>query len=145
MKCPALAAGLDGAHRAVWLVLLLLLLTGAQNSAPAGQQPIPNQMGQRPGNPFSDSTDVDPVEAQKRLRGLNAERQRSMVSDADKLLKLVTEFNAGLAGENSGQLTSTQLRQVVEIEKLAHNVKQKMALNVGPAPATPDLFSPQIR
>ena len=38
-----------------------------------------------------------PVEEARRLRALNYARQKGMVSDAKKLLKLTTELNAEIA------------------------------------------------
>ena len=52
---------------------------------------------------------VDPIETEKRLRALNAERQKSMVSDTNKLLKLASELNAEINRENPDSLTPAQL------------------------------------
>ena len=64
--------------------------------------------------------------AEKRLRALNTERQKQMVADAAKLLKLAKELNEEVAASNSNTLTSEQVRKVAEIEKLARSVKQRM-------------------
>jgi hypothetical protein len=71
--------------------------------------------------------DTDPVFIAKRQQALNAERQKSMVSDADKLVKLARQLDAEVASNPTDQLTPAQLHKVAEIEKLAHNVKAKMA------------------
>jgi hypothetical protein len=58
-----------------------------------------------------------------------------MVSDTNKLLKLVNELNAEIGQTNPDSLTPSQLQKVAEIEKLAHNVRDKMSTSVrGAAP-----------
>jgi len=58
---------------------------------------------------------------------LNAARQSSMVSDADKLLKLARELDEEIAASNSSTLTQAQLRKVAKIEKLARSVRVGMS------------------
>ncbi|MGA2167001.1 MAG: hypothetical protein ABSG62_02240 [Terracidiphilus sp.] len=123
------------ARQALCLALLLVLPGGAQNgpgSTPRGSgvQPI----GQRVGGGLEEMGTVDPIEAEKRLRALNAERQKSMVSDTNKLLKLASELNAEISGENPDSLTPAQLSKLAEIEKLAHRVKDKMSTSVRGVP-----------
>lgn len=82
----------------------------------------------------NDTDNFDPVIAERRTRALNIERQRQMVSDATKLLKLAQELNSEVASANSGEFTPDQLRKIGEIEKLARNVRERMAAAVGDAP-----------
>jgi hypothetical protein len=104
-----------------------MILTGwAQYSASGNGSPIqilsnPRQQG--PGG----SLESDPVFLEKRLRAMNIDRHKSLVSDTDKLVKLARQLDAEIASNPSNQLTSEQLHKVAEIEKLAHNVKTKMA------------------
>jgi len=63
---------------------------------------------------------------QRRLRALNAERQKELVSDANKLLKLTAELNNEVRHNKSDSFTPDQLRQLAKIEKLARSVKDKM-------------------
>ena len=138
-------AGWQG-HRAIalafWLSLPLPMLLGhAQTqSNPQGVRLAP-QVRNPPGYPATDSdTPESPVDAD-RIRLLNTERQRSMVSDTNKLLRLVNELNAQIAGNNEDSLTPAQLRKVAEIEKLARNVKEKMSTPlVAPPVYRPPLF-----
>jgi len=74
--------------------------------------------------------DTDPVEEERRLRLLNAERQKSLVSDTNRLLKLARELDAEVNHANPGLLDQAQLTKVAEIEKLAHKVKEKMSTSV---------------
>jgi hypothetical protein len=86
---------------------------------------------------MSSPDDFDTVFAEKRLRALNIERQRQMVADADKLLKLAKELNDEVAASNAGTLTPEQLHKIAEIEKLAHSVKERMTAGSAPPPVVP--------
>jgi|HubBroStandDraft_5_1064220.scaffolds.fasta_scaffold75208_2 hypothetical protein len=112
------------------LALLTTIRSGSQN-APGSNPRLPAQpVGVPPGGGLDDSPAGDSVEEAKRLRALNADRQKSMVADVNKLLTLVNELNAEIARGNPDSLDSSQLRKVAEIEKLAHNVKDKMSLSL---------------
>ena len=70
------------------------------------------------------------MQDERLLRALNADRQKSMVSDANRLLRLAKELNAEIARTNPDSLSLDQLRKMAEIEKLARNVKEKMSTSV---------------
>jgi hypothetical protein len=57
-----------------------------------------------------------------------------MVSDADKLVKLARQLDAEIASNSTDEMTPEEMRKVVEIQKLAHNVKEKMAQSFGGGP-----------
>jgi len=78
---------------------------------------------------------VDTIFRERRLRQLIAAQHKAMVSDTDKLLKLVIEFNAEIDNSTPAALTPEQLRMVAEIERLAHSVKDKMRSSVQVTPA----------
>ncbi|MGA2672093.1 MAG: hypothetical protein ABSE99_02590 [Terracidiphilus sp.] len=120
------------ALQALGLVLLLALPGGAQNPN-GGAPPVTGPSYQRPSG-FGPFDDTGSAEEEKRLRALNAERQKSMVADAAKLLKLAGELNSDVNGAAPGTLTPEQLRKAGEIEKLAHNVKEKMSTSVRTTP-----------
>lgn len=80
---------------------------------------------------------------EKRLSALNVERQKSMVSDANKLLQLAGELNAEVTSANSESLTRAQLHKLGKIEKLAHGVREKMSDSLTPMYQPPGL--PTIR
>jgi len=75
--------------------------------------------------------DYNPIMTERRLRALNMERQKEMVSDTNKLLRLARELNEEVAGQKSEALTLNQLHKVAEIEKLARNVRDRMTSAVG--------------
>ena len=102
----------------------------------AGQSPYPpsTRLGQQypdSGSPFGQDSNSP---EQKRIRMLNAERQKALVSDAEKLLKLAKELNDEVAGD-SGPMSDEELRKVGEIGKLAKSVKEKMSYSVGGYPS----------
>jgi hypothetical protein len=69
---------------------------------------------------------IDPLFQERRMRQLAKETHKSMVSDTDKLLALVTELSSEISTTNPGAFTPDQLKKIAQIEKLAHNVKEKM-------------------
>lgn len=122
------------AQAVIWFALLLAWPDGAL-SGQSGQHPsLPQPIGQPVGGGLQDIPNGDLADDERLLRTLNADRQKSLVSDANKLLRLVNELNVEIARSNPDLLNSTQLRKVAEIEKLAHNVKDKMSTSVQRAP-----------
>lgn len=70
------------------------------------------------------------VLTERRLRALNTQRQKLIVADTDKLLELAKELNDEIAKSKTGAYTPAQLHKIAEIEKLARNVKTRMANGV---------------
>ena len=90
--------------------------------------------------------DTDPVMEEKRLKALNAERHKSLVSDTNKLLKLARELDEEVNHADPGALDQAQLIQVAEIEKLAHKVKEKMSTSVrGTTDSQSSPYYPPVR
>lgn len=56
----------------------------------------------------------------------NAERQKRLVGDTERLLVLTNQLKASISDSGSETLTPEMLRQMDEIEKLARNVKNRM-------------------
>jgi hypothetical protein len=119
---------------------VLVLLTVAANVVPAQYTPSPRV--QAPGHPgFGDGPNLDPLSESKRMKALNADRQKSMVSDTEKLVKLARQLDAEIASNPTDGLTPQEVQKLAAIEKLAHNVKTKMAQSFG---GGPELKSPII-
>lgn len=136
---PSLCWGLG---LAMVFVIVSTLAVRSQSGSPRG---IINRPAPMPTDPAS-SGDYDPTQMERRLTALNIERQKQMVSDTNKLLKLARELNEEVAANSSAMLTGDQLHKIAEIEKLARGVKQKMADGVGqstPAPQMPIGMPPQ--
>jgi hypothetical protein len=127
-----------GRRQAVRFAVSLALLLGipVAGQAPVQQLPQPNgsPLGQRYPDRSGPFGGPETPPDQKRLRQLNVERQKSLISDAAKLLKLARELNEEMAGADSSSMTDAQMRKLGEIAKLAHNVKEKMSYSVGGAP-----------
>jgi hypothetical protein len=123
------------------LILVMTLIVGAKCCAPAGQIPVQDQLNQRPQSPFGDMGNDDPVVVEKRLRALNEERQKNIVSDAAKLLKMAKVLNSEVESSDPASFTPEQMHEISEIEKLAHSVKEKMRFAVG---GEPTFREPQI-
>jgi hypothetical protein len=83
---------------------------------------------------YGDGPDLDPLSEAKRMKALNTDRHRSMVSDAEKLVKLARQLDAEIASNPSDGLTPQELQKLAAIEKLAHTVKVKMAQSFGGGP-----------
>lgn len=124
----------QGVRSVLGLILLLGLPVAGQSPYPQFPSANNGQYGQHypdSGNP----SEQDPNSPeQKRIRALNAARQKSLVSDAEKLLKLAKELNDELAQSDSGTMNAQQLHKVEEIGKLAKSVKEKMSFTAGGFP-----------
>jgi hypothetical protein len=137
--------GFIAACLAPCLTLLVAVPAGAQ--AHPGTPSLPTLPSGVPANSREDY-DIpsnDPAEEARRLRALNVERQKRVVSDANKLLKLTTEFNAEIARANPESLTPAQLRKLAEIEKIAKDLKQNMSATVMPSTDPRSLIDPRLR
>lgn len=66
----------------------------------------------------------------KKVRQLNALRQKTMVSDAEKLLHLAQQLNDDEATGRTTLTPGERLRMAAEIERLAREVKDKMSFAV---------------
>ncbi len=119
--------------QATTLTILLLgacATVSAQNNGrlPGSAPGVPPQnqtppFGSAPGN------DNNPIaaEIQHRMTITRAnERQKKMVADTDQLLALANELKAEMDKTNSITLSVQVIKKADEIEKLAHDIKQRM-------------------
>jgi hypothetical protein len=118
-----------------WVLCFTLLL-----AMPGGSQTGSPQHSRMP-QPFGDhsldddqGTPGDPIWEAKRLRLMNADRQKAVVSDTGKLLKLAHELDSEISSASPDSLTADQIRKLEEIEKLARSVKDKMRESVRGTP-----------
>jgi hypothetical protein len=134
--------GAGWAAQALLWALCFALLEMAQNGS-GQQRPILQQpIGQPVSGGLDDVPVGVPVQNERLLRALNADRQKSLVADTNKLLRLVNELNAEIAHTTPDSLSAAQLRKMAEIEKLAHNVRDKMSTSVRGTPAFEPPFQP---
>jgi hypothetical protein len=118
---------------------VLLALSSKAQSLPGSNRPT---FSPPPTAAADDPSSQDEADHEKMLRVLNAERQKSLVADTNKLLRLVKELNAQIASSNPIQLTSDESRKLATIEKLAHSVREKMSTSVRGLPAYQPLSHP---
>ncbi len=108
------------------------------------QSPLGSSRASQPSPTPIPPPSLDSTFQQRRLRALNAERQKELVSDTNKLLKLTSELNAEVSHNETGSFTPEQLRQLAKIEKLARSVKDKMCNPVQASIFEDDFPQPSI-
>jgi hypothetical protein len=67
---------------------------------------------------------------EKRFAKLNVQRQKEMTSDTEKLVALANQVKAKMDKSAQDALSMESVRQVEQIEKLAHSVRDKMRASV---------------
>jgi hypothetical protein len=120
---------------AVWLAAVGLWLGAAaagqaQRSGSGQQQQQQQQQVQQqtlPGLTQDDSSNSLTKRTQEELeKGRNADRQKKLVEDTQRLLALANELKVQVDKSNKDTLSLDVIRKADEIEKLAHSVKEKM-------------------
>ena len=61
-----------------------------------------------------------------REKGRNADRQRKLVEDTNKLLEMATSLKQSVDKTNKDTLSIEVIKKAAEIERLAHSVKERM-------------------
>jgi hypothetical protein len=120
-------------------IALALALLAACTAHAQGGPPVIHPPLAQPVNPnasgLDDRSEPDPEDAARRIRALNNMRQKALVSDTNKLVKLASEFEADIHKANSDSLTPEQLHKLATIEKLARSIKEKMSIPVAELPS----------
>ena len=136
-KSPLCRAPIRPAHgkmraRAPIVIGIFLLLMGADwafNQAPTGGRD-PSYDTPRIG-PNSNAAAIpplyDPAEQQRELQALNAERHKSMTSNAKKMVEIAQALDDEVSKKNPDSLTPDELSKVAQIQKLARNIKSAMS------------------
>lgn len=118
-----------------WGRAVLSLLLIATSGWLVWAQYTPGSRVQIPQPGYGDAPNTNnPLSEEKRTKALNADRHKSMVSDTERLLKLARQLDAEIASNPTGELTPEELQKLAAIERLAHNVKTKMAQSFGAGP-----------
>ena len=114
-----------------------------QNDPRMGQNG-PSELGSHGRGAFGSLfDDQNPPFPEKQIKALNEARQKTMIADTDKLLRLARELNAEVSSSGPSSLTPEQLSKIASIEKLAHNVKEKMTESYVTQPMLRDPLQPQ--
>ena len=110
-------------------VATVLLMSAAAAAGRPQQQNTPLSPKQaNPPSTFPDASNDANMRAieerQSHLR--NDERQKRLVADTDKLLALATQLHEDVGKTNKNILSMDVVKRSEEIEKLAHNIKERM-------------------
>jgi hypothetical protein len=131
----------DCPRRIQWLCLACLLVwthkeLSAQSSSPyTAPQPKPHSVLLPEANRPLDANQQMELHEQRKKKvnfaAANAERKKQIDEDAAQLLKLAAELKLEMDKTDKDTLSLTVIRKADEMERLAHNVKEKMKLTVG--------------
>ncbi|MEI9980563.1 MAG: hypothetical protein WDN23_16530 [Edaphobacter sp.] len=118
------------------VIVGVVFLAGARGGVSGGQVlSPPSAQGaripgvQQPKTGVTDPEEPDPLaphrdQQQAALR--NADRQKRLVADTDKLLALATDLKQQVDKSTKDTLSVDVIKKADEIEKLAHSVKERM-------------------
>jgi hypothetical protein len=114
-------------------IAAVALLTGAAQQQPSLNPDKPYLLPEA--NRLPDANDQmklrDKQAKQQSFDAANAERKKQLSDDSAKLLTLAMALKAEVDKTNKDMLSLNVIRKADEIERLAHNVKEKMKLTVG--------------
>ena len=81
-------------------------------------------------NPAAEETNrrmrVDDSAEVRQAQLLRVERQKQLISDSDKLLKLATDLKQQINNTPAETLSADSVKKAAEIEKLAHSLRQRL-------------------
>jgi hypothetical protein len=122
--------------KAAWLGMLLCLAAAVVMPAVGGGMMqntyphIPPELNRVPDG--NQANDINNQKAKdKNFEAANAARKKLISDETAKLLKLATDLKTEVDKTNQDTLSVGVIRKADEIEKLAHDVKEKMKLTVG--------------
>jgi hypothetical protein len=102
-----------------------LLLTACPLRARGWQaQPLTNPAGEVVQRKATGVRD-DSAEVQQ-AKLLRIQRQKQLISDSDKLLKLATDLKQQIDNATPETLSADSVKKAAEIEKLAHSLRQQL-------------------
>jgi hypothetical protein len=123
------------------IIACLALMTAFACAVGPGQTRIPMRSSQgvpipeNSANPVPDANQqmlMHEQQAKKQnFEAVNAERKKIIAEESALLLKLATDLKTEVDKTNKDQLSLTVIRKAEIIEKLAHDVKEKMKITVG--------------
>jgi hypothetical protein len=120
--------GSRGRHLAVAMMLLGMPISAQFHTSP-GNATVPTV--QDPGAPSDAEGPLDSRMEAKRIALLNAMRQKSIVSDSDKLLQLAEKLQQDADAGGTRMNPAQRMHTAAEIERLAKAVKDKMTYAIG--------------
>ena len=139
---PALAAFRPHSRTLLWVrgflcLIGLGLLSTISNFSSQGVSQVQNPdkpllipEANRPPDKNDQMAMHDQQAKNKNLDAANMERKRQITDDSARLLKLASDLKAEVDKTSKDTLSLGVIRKAEEIEKLAHNVKEKMKLTM---------------
>lgn len=124
---------------AIAILASLAPFTAAQKVTNATEQPpglrsdrigIPSPVNQPP-DAVSQTAMRGQTPKAKNLVAINLERRKQIAADTTRLIKLAEDLKADLESASNDALSMALVNKAAEIEKLAHEVKEKMKLTLG--------------
>lgn len=98
-------------------------------------------LGQQPKDPIHDPAITTPPDKNQQMQDsgaqkesfekANVERKKQIADDTSKLLELATQLKAEVDKTSKDTLSINVIKKAESIEKLAHNVREKMKLTAG--------------
>jgi hypothetical protein len=125
--------------RALWVGILAasaaIILAPAVGGGLQSRNPVPHNSPEIIRAPdANEQNDINSQQTEKEnFDAANAERKKQIAADSAKLLKLANDLKTEVDKTTKDTLSLNVIRKADEIEKLAHDVKEKMKLTVGPA------------
>jgi hypothetical protein len=109
------------------VLLIVGSLAGSQSPETGQMQQVPSM---RPIPPFGEAPNPNDPMQQQRLEKMekarNADRQKQLERDTEKLLTLAKELKEEVGKSNKDTLSVDVVKKATEIEKLAKSVKDRM-------------------
>ncbi len=145
VSATGIRASVSRVRSLVFTAVLVMIFVGLGMS----QMPQPNNGLPGPGrnssgfpalpdvaNPHPDGVralrdSMNQPDIQKKIRELNALRQKELNSDTAKLLKLVSEVKVDVDKSLKDRLSMNDVMEIEQVEKLAKSVQAKMKAQVG--------------
>jgi hypothetical protein len=112
-------------------VALMVMVQGVSAKADGWQQTTTGQgpIGAAPNPSLTTNGTLDPAREKLQEQAamtLAEQRHKRMITDADKLLQLATELKEDVDKSTKNEMSVTAVKKAAEIEKLAHDVKERM-------------------
>jgi hypothetical protein len=104
---------------------------GLSSQTPNQNKPILLPEANRPPDANAQMTMRDQQSKKEHFDAANLERKRQITDDSARLLKLANDLKAEVDKTSKDTLSLGVIRKADEIERLAHNVKEKMKLTIG--------------
>lgn len=118
---------------AISAVILATLLASSVASKAGRSTPQQNGTYVPPAvNRMPDANDRDKMQQQQndeaRIEAANAERKKQIAADSEKLMKMAADLKVELDSTSKDTLSLSTIHKIDAIEKLAHDMKNKMKL-----------------